>query len=282
MKSMLKKFLSLTLLLPVLTLAACEDEPMASMVRLKTESELRQIAAEECPPCTFVRMERKQYENICYFTDDACGFEFAIGSHATKMKTGYVEGIYNRWEFSYYDYIWDKTNAQAGEIAAQAGFTIEKENQPPIRPYAELNTDRTVEQIAEGMIRLGHLVKSADVHHKYDSCEMWARHFDSEKNIWQSYAFYRFKDDVIDLEKNWDKYYYMDCAEDQLGVKCIFECKTEMKAGEIRGLSSWEYYDTAYDEHVTDVYYFHTESGEKRLIANFQVEQNRYYNTDAE
>ena len=56
-------------------------------------------------PCTFVRMERKQYENICYFTDHACGFEFAIGSHATKMKTGYVEGIYNRWEFSYYDYI---------------------------------------------------------------------------------------------------------------------------------------------------------------------------------
>ena len=51
MKSMLKKFLCFTLaLLPALLVAACEDKPTAAMVRLKTESELRQIAEEECPP----------------------------------------------------------------------------------------------------------------------------------------------------------------------------------------------------------------------------------------
>ena len=283
MKSMLQKFLCLTLaLLPVLLVAACEDKPMAAMVKLKTESELRQIAQEECPPSTFVRMERKQYENICYFTDDACGFEFTIGSHAYKPKIGYVEGTYNRWEFSYYDYIWDKTNAQAEAIAKQAGFTLEKENHPPIGPYAELHTDRTVEQIADGMTQLGRLIKSADVHHKYDRCELWAKHYDSEKNIWMNYAFYRFKDDVIDLDENKDIYYYMDNAEDQLGVKCVFERKTEMKGSEISGLSSQEYYDDNDANRFIDVYFFHTESGEKKLIANFQVEQNVYYITDAE
>ena len=79
MKSMLKKFLCLTpALLPVLLVEACEDKPTAAMVRLKTESELRQIAEEECPPCTFVRMERQRNKNICHFTDNACGFEFTI------------------------------------------------------------------------------------------------------------------------------------------------------------------------------------------------------------
>ncbi len=64
MKTMVKIVLCLALL-PVLLLAACEDKPTAAMVKLKTESELRQIAEEECPPCSFVRMERKLNENIC-------------------------------------------------------------------------------------------------------------------------------------------------------------------------------------------------------------------------
>lgn len=161
MKTMSRIIFCLTLaLLPVLPLTACEDKPTAAMVRLKTESELRQIAAEECPPCTFVRMGRKLYENICYFTDDACGFEFTIGSHAYKPKIGYIEGTYNRWEQCYYDYIWDTTNTRAEAIAKQAGFTLEKEDRPPIRPYAELYTDRTMEQIADGMTQLGHLPES--------------------------------------------------------------------------------------------------------------------------
>ncbi len=275
--------LCLTLfLLPVVLLTACEDKPTAGMVRLKTESELRQIAQEECPPCTFVRMERKLHENICYFTDDACGFAFTIGSYAHKPKIGYIESTYNHWDQCYYDYIWDKTNARAEAIAKQAGFTLEKEDRPPIRPYAELYTDRTMEQIADGMIQLGHLVKSADVHHKYDRCELWAKHYDSEKDIWMNYAFYRFKDDVVDLDENKDIYYYMDNAEDQLGVKCIFDYKTQMKEGEIPGLSSWEYYNAAHDDRVINIYFFHTETGEKKLIAEFQVEQNVYYLTDAE
>ena len=270
MKTIIKRILCLTLaLLPVLLLTACEDKPTAAMVRLKTESELRQIAEEECPPCTFVRMERKLYENICYFTDDACGFEFTIGSYAHKPKIGYIESTYNHWDQCYYDYVWDKTNARAEEIAKQAGFTLEKEEWPPIRPYAELYTDRTMEQIADGMTQLGHLVKSANVHHKYDRCELWAKHYDSEKDIWMNYAFYRFKDDVVDLDDKSDIYYYMDNAEDQLGVKCIFDYKTQMKEGEIPGLSSWEYYDTAHDDRVINVYFFHTETGEKKTADIF-------------
>ena len=280
MKTMVKIVLCLALL-PVLLLAACEDKPTAAMVKLKTESELRQIAEEECPPCSFVRMERKLNENICYFTDDACGFEFTITSRAHKPKIGYIESTYNHWEQCYYDYVWDTTNARAEAIAKQAGFTLEKEDQPPIRPYAELHTDRTMEQIADGMTKLGHLVKNADVHHKYDHCELWAKHYDSEKDIWMNYAFYRFKDDVIDLDENKDIYYYMDNAEEQLGVKCIFERKTQMKGNEIPGLSSHEYYDDDDANRVMDVYFFHTESGEKKLIAVFQVAQNVYYIADA-
>ena len=68
----------------------------------------------------------------------------------------------------------------------------------------------------------------------------------------------------------------------QLGVKCIFESKTQMKGSEIPGLPSHEYYDENDANRFIDVYFFHTESGEKKLIANFQVAQNVYYIADAE
>ena len=208
MKSMLKKFLCLTLaLLPVLLLAACEEVPAAGMVDLKSESELRQIAQEECPPSTFVRMERQRNKNICYFTDDVCGFEFTVSSYAyyssfDGIPGGYREHTENDWEERYYDYVWDTTNARAEAIAKQAGFTLVKEDHPPILPYADLQTDRSLEQISDAMIELGHLVKSADVHHQYDNCELWAKHFTTagvnNKGIWKTFAVYRFKDDVTE------------------------------------------------------------------------------------
>ena len=112
MKKIAKILLCLALAaLPVLLLAACEDKPTAGMVRLKSEIELRQIAMETCPPCTFVRMERKQYKNICYFTDNKCGFEFTISSYAHKPKIGYIESTYNSWDQSYYDYVWNLTQS---------------------------------------------------------------------------------------------------------------------------------------------------------------------------
>ena len=281
MKKIAKILLCLALAaLPVLLLAACEDKPTAGMVRLKSEIELRQIAMETCPPCTFVRMERKQYKNICYFTDNKCGFEFTISSYAHKPKIGYIESTYNSWDQSYYDYVWNLTESRANAIAAKAGFTIEKEDTPPIRPYAALHTDRSMEEIADGMKQLGQLVKKADAHHKYDRCELWARRYDAEMNIWVNYAFYRFKDNVIDLDERYDIYSFMDNAEDQLGVKCIFDRKEEMKEGEIPGLSSWEYYDKADDNRVTNVYFFHTEAGQKKLIADYQIEQKVYYLCD--
>lgn len=292
MKSISKKIICLTLaLLPVLLLTACSEVPAAGLVDLKSESELRQIAEEECPPSTFVRMERQRNKNICYLTDDACGFAFTVSSFASEstfegLKIGYIEHTANTWDQCYYDYVWDLTNARAEAIAKQAGFTIEKEERPPIRPYAILYTDRTMEQIADGMIQFGHLVKNADVHHKYDHCELWAKHYTpagvNNVGVWTNYAFYRFKDDVVDLDDNWDIYYYMDNAEEQLGVKCIFERKTQMKGSEIPGLSSHEYYDADDENRVIDVYFFHTESGERKLIAVFQVAQNVYYITDAE
>ena len=55
-----------------------------------------------------------------------------------------------------------------------------------------------------------------------------------------------------------------------------------MKGSEISGLSSHEYYDADDANRVMDVYFFHTESGEKKLIAVFQVAQNVYYIADAE
>ena len=71
MKSIARKIFCLTLaLLPVLLLTACTDVPAAELVELKSESELRQIAQEECPPSTFVRMERQRNKNICHFTDN--------------------------------------------------------------------------------------------------------------------------------------------------------------------------------------------------------------------
>ena len=248
MKSIARKIFCLTLaLLPVLLLTACTDVPAAELVELKSESELRQIAEEECPPCTFVRMERQRNKNICHFTDNACGFEFTIYSFASDA------------------------------IASQYGFTIEKLDTTPIRPFVYLHTDRTLAQISGGMVLLGHLIKSTDVHHKYDHCELWAKHYNSEKGFWEEFAFYRFKDDVTDDMEHHDIYYYMDNAEEQLGVKCIFESKTQMKGSEIPGLSSHEYYDDNDANRFIDVYFFHTESGEKKLIANFQVEQNVYY-----
>ena len=223
MKSMLKKFLCLTLaLLPVLLLTACEEVPAAGMVDLKSESELRQIAEEECPPSTFVRMERQRNKNICHFTDNACGFAFTISSFASEstfegLKIGYVEHTTNTWEQCYYDYVTDTIKPEADAIASQYGFTIEKLDRTPITPFVYLHID-----------------------------------------------------------------YYMDNAEEQLGVKCIFERKTQMKGSEIPGLSSHEYYDDDDANRIYDVYFFHTESGEKKLIAVFQVAQNVYYIADAE
>ena len=61
MKSIARKIFCLTLaLLPVLLLAACEEVPAAGMVELKSESELRQIAQEECPPSTFETRKTNQ------------------------------------------------------------------------------------------------------------------------------------------------------------------------------------------------------------------------------
>ena len=288
MKSMLKKFLCLTLvLLPVLLLAACEEVPAAGMVDLKSESELRQIAEEECPPSTFVRMERQRNKNICHFTDNACGFAFTISSFASEstfegLKIGYIEHTTNTWEQCYYDYVIDTIKSKGDVIASQYGFTIEKLDRTPITPFVYLHTDRTLAQISGGMVLLGHLIKSTDVHHKYDHCELWAKHYNSEKGFWEEFAFYRFKDDVTDDMEHHDIYYYMDNAEEQLGVKCIFESKTQMKGSEIPGLPSHEYYDENDANRFIDVYFFHTESGERKLIAVFQVAQNVYYIADAE
>lgn len=278
-------------LLPVLLLASCSDMPTAGLVKLKSESELRQMAEEECPPSTFVRMETGNNKNICYFTDDACGFEFTISSSAYQpsfdgIRGGYIETTQNAWKQCYYDYVWDVTKSRADAIAAQAGFTIEKEENPPIRPYAELHTDRTLYQISDGMIQLGQLIKSEDVHHQYDTCELWAKHYTTDgvyaDGLWREFAFYRFKDDVTADFEDHATYSFMDSAEEQLGVKCTFDHKEEMKEGEIPGLSSQENYDTANDNRVTDVYFFTTETGEKKLIANYQVRQKVYYIADAE
>ena len=111
---------------------------------------------------------------------------------------GYLETTENDWEERYYDYVWDTTNARTEAIAKQAGFTLVKEDHPPILPYADLQTDRSLEQISDAMIELGHLVKSADVHHQYDNCELWAKHYNSERGFWMTFAVYRFKDDVTD------------------------------------------------------------------------------------
>jgi len=196
--------LCLTLaLLPVLLLTACSDMPAAELVELKSESELRQIAQEECPPCTFVHMERQQNKRICHFTDDACGFAFTVSSYAyyssfDGIPGGYREATENDWEQRYYDYVWDTTNARAEAIAKQAGFTLVKREAPIVLIYADLHTDRSLEQISDAMIELGHLVKSADVHNQYDRFELWAKHYDSERGIWRAFAIYRFKDDVTE------------------------------------------------------------------------------------
>ncbi len=281
-----RKLICLTLVLLPMLLASCSEKPTAGMVRLKSEIELRQEARENCPPCTFVRLERQQYKNICHFTDDTCGFAFTISSGAYKpefdgFSLGYVENTFNSWDESYYDYVTDTIKEKADSIAAKYGFTIEKLDTPPTRSVYYLHTDRTLEQISEGMIQLGMLIKRTDVHHKYKKGELWAKHR-TERNTWEEFAFYRFKDDVTDVADNSDIYYYMDSAEEQLGVKCIFDRKAEMKEGEIPGLSSWKYYDTADDNRVTSVYFFHTEAGQKKLIANYQTDQNVYYIADAE
>ena len=206
MKTIARKIFCLTLaLLPVLLLTACSGMPAAELVELKGESELRQIAEEECPPCTFVRMEQQRNKRICHFTDDACGFAFTVSSCAyyssfDGIPGGYREATENDWKQCYYDYIWDKTNARAEAIAKQAGFTLVKEDHPPILPYADLHTDRSLEQISDAMIELGHLVKSADVHHQYNNCELWAKHYTTagvnNDGVWRTFAVYRFKDDV--------------------------------------------------------------------------------------
>lgn len=275
------------MLLPLMLTAACSDMPAAGMVKLKDESELRQYAENRFPACTFLRIGQETHKNICYFQDDRCGFEFTVTSYVHRpvyegFVGGYVEETEDTWEQSYYDYVLDAIKGQADDIAARYAFTVEKLDSPPVCPVVCLKTEGTLEQISDGMIQLGRLIRQADVHHQYDQLEIWAKHYTPD-GIGHEFAFYRFRDDVTAEMKDHKMYLFMDRAEEQLNEKCVFDRMEKMKWKDIPALSSWEHYHADQDaDRVAEVYFFSTGTGQKKLIADIRVSRQTYYIADAE
>ena len=110
----------------LLLLSSCTIIPTCDgIVVLKGEWQLRMIAWKDCPPCTFVRYEEITYKNICYFTDDKCGFQFTVSSvmHAGNDFAHY-ESTECNWDASYLHYVCGRIKSEADPIASQYGFSV--------------------------------------------------------------------------------------------------------------------------------------------------------------
>lgn len=74
---------------------------------------------------------------------------------------------------------------------------------------------------------------------------------------------------------------FMYRAEDQLGVKCTCEKHTLLNEINIPGLNALQHKDPSDPGHLVDVFYFHTETGERKMIVDYEVEPWVYYIANA-
>ena len=252
-------------------------------VSLKGEKSLKKYADGNCPECTFVRYEEEEYRHTAYFTDDRCGFEFTVSSSAEPVyfdgtQAGYEEKTASSWDISYYNYVIDSVKDKADKICSEYGMAYEREKSVSSIVFLRLTSDKPYEQLKDGLAELGRLFKGADVCGKYTDYDMRVEPASEEYGTF--YAFYRFKDDKTGRYDDWQAYRFMDFAEQQLGVKCTYERTEKMKTCDIPGITKIESYSEKTGDKILNVYYFTTEKGEKKLIADYRYPYPDYYICD--
>lgn len=270
-------------LLTVLCLTACRLSKDA--VSLKNERALKRYAEENCPSCTFVRYEKEQYKHTAYFTDDKCGFEFPVSSevspvHFDGTQAGYEEKTVNGWAYAYYNFVLDTAADEADKICKEYSLTYEREKYMPSLVLMRLKSDKPYEELKDGLIKLGDVIRKADVCEKFTEFDMRVEPASDPRGSF--YAFYRFKDGKTGESDLWQAYRFMDFAEDQLGVKCTYERTEKMVTSEIPGITKLQNYSEKTGHIKKNVYYFTTEKGEKKFIADYYAKYKTYYIGDVE
>jgi len=270
-------------LLAVLFLTACHMSK--DTVMLKNERALKKYAEENCPDCTFVRYEKEQYKHTAYFTDDKCGFEFPVSSEVTTVsidgsKVGYEEKTVCGWSYAYYNFVLDTAADETDKICKEYSITYERESYAPTLVLLRLKSDTPYEDLKDGLTKLGNVLRKADVCKLYSEFDM--RVSPASEQYGSFYAFYRFKDGKTGERELWQAYRFMDFAEEQLGVKCTYERSEKMPTKDIPGITKLQNYSEKTGNIKKDVYYFTTEKGEKKFIADYQEKYKIYYIGDAE
>ncbi|MBR6044486.1 MAG: hypothetical protein IKP47_02505 [Ruminococcus sp.] len=270
-------------LMAVLLLTACHMSK--DTVMLRNERSLKNYAEENCPACTFVRYEKEEYKHTAYFTDDRCGFEFPVSSEVTTVhidgtEVGYEEKTYVGWEYAYYNYVLDNVKDEADRICKEYSMTYEREKYAPSIVLLRLRSDKPYEELKDGLTKLGDLIRKADVFVKYSEFDM--RVEPASEKYGSFYAFYRFKDGKSGERDMWQAYRCLDSAEEQLGVKCFYERTEEMATRDIPGITKLQNYSDKTGGQKKKVYYFTTENGEKKFVADYYAKFKTYYIGDAE
>ncbi len=281
MKNKLRILCLILALLPLMLLAACSATKDG--VSLKSEKSLKNYAQEKCPSCTFIRYETEKYKHTAYFTDDKCGFEFAVSSEVSEQyfdgaKAGYDERTDNGWHIAYYNYVLDSIKEQSDSICKKYDMTFEREKTPPTIVFLNLKSNKPYSQLKDGLVELGEAVKKADVYGKYTDFDM--RVTPASEKYGTFYAFYRFKDGRTGEYDDWQAYRFMDFAEQQLGVKCTLDKAEKVKLSEVPGIEKTTGYENSNKNKEIGVYYFTTENGEKKFIADYRSPYPKYYIQD--
>lgn len=282
MKKLYKVLLCISVI-SLLCLTACRLSK--DSVSLKGESALKRYAKENCSDCTFVRYEEQEYKHIAYFTDDKYGFEFPVSSEVSSVSfdgatAGYEETTKVGWDFAYYNFVLDNAKDESDKICTQYGMTIERETHAPTLVLFRLHSDRPYEQLKDGLIKLGDLIRKEDVCEKYKFFDMRVYPVSDQRGSF--YAFYRFKDGKTGEYEQWQAYRFMDYAESQLDVKCTYERTEEIATRDIPGITKLQNYSDKTGGKKIKVFYFTTEKGEKKFIADYREKYNVYYIGSAE
>ena len=130
-------------------------------------------------------------------------------------------------------------------------------------------------EIQEGIARIATLIKREDAHRMYDDGLIVV--FRPSKGGRVKDSFYRLKDGMYDQYDLLKRYEVMDNAEKQLGVRCIYDYTKVMELENVPGITSDRDYAPQYAHRNTNVYYFHTETREKKLVSDFYTDESGNY-----
>ena len=145
----------------------------------------------------------------------------------------------------------------------------------------QIETTRSAAEIKAGIVEIAGLIKREDAHHKYDDSIIVVFRPDGKGGRGKE-LFYRLRDGAYDQYDFLQRYEFMDHAEKQLGGKCIYDYTERMRLYQVPGMKSDKSYDSYFASRLVNVYYFHTETRQKKLICNHEVKDGVYYITDAE